>query len=56
MRHQPVLMTRRGGRYEAVGFVLILAGGVLILYTAHPLGGLILGGIGFVVFLIGRFL
>ena len=44
---------RKGGKYEAVGFLLILAG-MGLLFVNPFLGALI--GVGFIVFLIGRFM
>ena len=52
---------RRGGKFEAVGFVLILLG-MAGCFSAAAIGatGLVLGSLlsvaGFVVFLVGRFM
>lgn len=44
----------QGGKYEALGFVLIVAGFAALSYSQT--GGLILISLGFVIFLIGRFM
>lgn len=49
----PISVVREGGKYEAAGFGLIMAG-IAMWFVAWGLGaGLVL--LGFVVFLIGRF-
>ena len=50
----PVVTRRRGGKYEAAGFALILAGLGLFFTWMPRLGGLLFIG-GVVLFLIGRF-
>lgn len=45
---------RRGGKYEAIGFVIILAGIGLCFLSAY-LGGAVIT-LGFVAFIIGRFM
>jgi hypothetical protein len=52
---EKVVTTRRiGGKYEAVGFVLILFGFIFLLVS--PIVGSLMLFIGFVIFLIGRFM
>jgi DNA-directed RNA polymerase subunit RPC12/RpoP len=48
-------VTRTGAKWEGIGFVLILVGIILALAVNGTLGG-ILAYVGFVVFVIGRFL
>jgi predicted amidophosphoribosyltransferase len=45
---------RKGGKYEGVGFLLILAGIVSCFYSPEP--GALLIIVGFIVFLLGRFM
>lgn len=45
---------RKGGTYEAIGFVLIV-GGIFACLAFGPLGGVVIL-VGFVIFLIGRFM
>lgn len=52
---QTVQTVRRGGRYEALGFVAIVVGLVLAIAEMPVAGGLLMVG-GFVVFLVGRFM
>lgn len=49
------LTQRRGGRYEAAGFVLILLGSAVAGWYSGGLGGIIIA-IGFITFLFGRFM
>ncbi len=46
--------TRSGGSWEAIGFLVIVAA-ILIGIAGNGEAGMVLGFIGFVVFLIGRF-
>ena len=45
---------RKGGKYEGIGFLLIL-GGIAVCFASGALGGALIL-VGFVVFLIGRFM
>lgn len=49
-----VQTTRKGGKYEGVGFLLIV-GGIFACFASGALGGVLIL-VGFIVFLIGRFL
>ena len=51
---RPVKVERTGGTWEAVGFLFIVAAIFIGIAGSGTLGG-ILGTIGFVVFLVGRF-
>jgi len=55
-RGRTYIVGRRGGRFEAAGFLLILGGlGMLYAGWATPLWGAALA-VGFLVFLAGRFM
>lgn len=45
---------RKGGKYEGIGFVLIV-GGMFACFASGVLGGVLIL-VGFIVFLIGRFM
>lgn len=49
-------MTRAGGLWEGIGFLMIVGGMIFGMATGsgNHLGGIV-GGIGFIIFLIGRF-
>ena len=49
-----VQTTRKGGKYEGVGFLLIVAG-IFVCFASGGLGAVLIL-VGFIVFLIGRFL
>ena len=49
-----VSVKRKGGKYELIGFLLIVGG--IFSFLISPLWAFVLMGIGFVVFLIGRFM
>jgi hypothetical protein len=49
-----VQVQRKGGKYEAIGFLLILAG-MAACYYSGAVGGITIF-VGFIVFLIGRFM
>jgi hypothetical protein len=49
-----VQVQRKGGKYEGVGFVLIV-GGMFACFASDVLGGVLIL-VGFIVFLIGRFM
>ena len=50
---KPIKVVRTGGKWEGIGFLLIVAG--IIMGIAGQAGAGIAFGVGFVVFLIGRF-
>jgi hypothetical protein len=52
---RPVVTKRRGGTYEAAGFVIVVVG-LLLLFTGWPLLGGLISVAGFIVFLVGRFM
>jgi hypothetical protein len=54
MNDRKVVTTqRRGGKYEAIGF-LVMVLGLALLLAVHPLAGLALLGLGFGVAIVGR--
>ena len=53
-RVKPTKVVRSGGMYEGIGFILIVAG-IFIGTAGNPGGAVIACGIGFIIFLIGRF-
>jgi len=52
--NKAVQVQRKGGKYEAVGFLTIL-GGIAVCFAYGPVGGVVIF-VGFVIFLIGRFM
>jgi len=58
-RESITVIKRKGSKFEAIGFILIVCG-VLISYITSSLLGHTLGGLmiftGFIIFLVGRFL
>jgi hypothetical protein len=49
-----VQTTRKGGKYEGIGFLLIV-GGIFTCFASGAIGGVLIF-IGFIIFLIGRLL
>jgi hypothetical protein len=50
-----VQTTRKGGKYEGVGFLLIVGGIIACCAASIELGGMLIC-VGFIIFLIGRFM
>lgn len=50
-----VIIKRRGGKYEGIGFVLILISIIIAIAGSLPVASIV-GLLGFIVFLIGRFM
>lgn len=46
---------RRGGKYEAIGLILTVLGLLGMYYINFTVGGIVLA-VGFVIFLVGRFM
>ena len=55
MGGKAVQVQRKGGKFEAIGFLLILAG-TIACFIGSPSVGVPLIAIGFIIFLVGRFM